>query len=78
MGTLEGRLVWSGASRGIANIVLGRHSKARSLWRLVEEDLNRVAQTLPTTHTIVADLALQGAGLSLPTPRLKLSAVATF
>ena len=37
----------------------------RSLWRRSEEDLNRVAQTPNDPVTIVADLALQGAGSEL-------------
>ena len=70
MGTLEGRLALvTGASRGIGEHCarsLAQQGARVALAARSEEDLNRVAQTLPNDPvTIVADLALQGAGSEL-------------
>ena len=70
MGTLEGRLALvTGASRGIGEHCarsLAQQGARVALAARSEEDLNRVAQTLPNDPvTIMPDLALQGAGSEL-------------
>ncbi|MEC9058496.1 MAG: SDR family NAD(P)-dependent oxidoreductase, partial [Actinomycetota bacterium] len=70
MGTLEGRLALvTGASRGIGEHCarsLAEQGARVALAARSQEDLNRVAQDLPNDPvTIVADLAVQGAGAEL-------------